>query len=347
MILFNSDYLEGAAPEILERLGKTNLEQTPGYEEDEYCRQAADAIRSACDCEDGDVHFLMGGTQTNMTVIAAALRPWQGVIAADTGHINVHETGAIESTGHKVIVLPGQEGKITAGQIDEYMELYWEDHSFEHVVQPGMVYLSQPTELGTLYSRQEMIDISRVCKRRDLYLYVDGARMGYGLAADSCDFELPFLAEYTDVFYIGGTKVGALFGEAVVITNETLKKDFRYMMKQKGGLMAKGRLLGVQFLTLFTDDLYFRLGAHGIAMADKLRKGLVELGVPFYMKPVTNQLFIRLPDEVCEQLQEDFGFDIWERDEKEHETAIRLCTSWATPEENIEQLLDRLEELYL
>ena len=244
MIQFQCDYEEGACPQILKRLVETNLEQTPGYGEDVYCEAARAKIRALCAKEDAEVQFLVGGTQTNMTVIASILRPHQGVLAADTGHINVHETGAVEATGHKVLALPSKEGKITGQQIKEYYDLHWSDESREHIVQPKMVYISHPTEVGTLYTKNELENISTVCKECGLYLFLDGARMGYGLMAPGTDVTLPDIAKCCDVFYIGGTKVGALFGEAVVITNPCLKQDFRYCIKQKGGMLAKGRLLG-------------------------------------------------------------------------------------------------------
>ena len=241
MILFTSDYTEGAHPRIIEKLAETNMEQTVGYGEDPYCEEAREAIKKVCEAPEADVHFLVGGTQTNFTVISSILRPFQGVICADSGHINVHETGAVEATGHKVLALPSKEGKITGQQIKEYYDLHWSDESREHIVQPKMVYISHPTEVGTLYTKAELEDISSICKECGLYLFLDGARMGYGLMAPGTDVTLPDIAKCCDVFYIGGTKVGALFGEAVVITNPCLKQDFRYCIKQKGGMLAKGR----------------------------------------------------------------------------------------------------------
>ena len=267
MIYFNSDYLEGAHSAIMERLMETNMMQTIGYSEDEICASARKKIKAACHAPDADVHFLVGGTQTNTTVIASILRPWQGVLSAVTGHINCHETGAIESTGHKVITLPTDNGKITAKQIADYVEWHKHDESTEHIVQPGMVYISQPTETGMLYSKAELTEIYDTCRAYGLPLFVDGARLGYGLVCDANDVTLPELARLCDVFYIGGTKVGALFGEAVVIMNPALKKDFRFMMKQRGGMLAKGRLLGIQFDTLFTDDRYFKIARNAIDMA--------------------------------------------------------------------------------
>ena len=255
MIYFNSDYLEGAHSAIMERMMETNMMQTVGYSCDEICDSARTKVRAACNAPDADVHFLVGGTQTNTTVIAALLRPWQGVVSAVSGHINCHETGAIESTGHKVIALPTPDGKLTAKQVKDYVEWQKNDESEEHIVQPGMVYISHPTETGMLYSKAELTEIFNTCREYGLPLYIDGARLGYGLTADGNDLTLPEIAQLCDVFYIGGTKVGALFGEAVVIMNEKYKKDFRFMIKQRGGMLAKGRLLGIQFDTLFTDDL--------------------------------------------------------------------------------------------
>lgn len=276
MILFNCDYSEGAHADILRRMAETNMEQTAGYGEDPYCDQARKLIAGLCGRTDLDIHFLIGGTQTNFTVIAAALRPHQCVLCADTGHINVHESGAVEACGHKVSAIPSPDGKLTARQIEEAWHAHWDDETREHMPQPRMVYISQPTELGTIYSRKELQEISGVCRRRGLYLYMDGARLGYGLCDEDNDLDLPAIASLCDAFYIGGTKVGALFGEALVLRHEALKEDFRYIAKQKGGRLAKGRLLGIQFLELFRDGLYFRLGAH----ADRLAVMLRDFAVP-------------------------------------------------------------------
>lgn len=344
MIRFDTDYTHGAHPRILQRLAETNLEQTIGYGEDEYCRQAADRIREACKAPGAAVHFLVGGTQTNTTVIASALRPYQGVLSADSGHINIHETGAIEATGHKVLALPVQEGKLTAAQIAEYVDWQALNDSAEHMVQPGMVYLSNPTEVGTIYSKEELTAISTVCKSRGIYLFLDGARIGYGLMCPENDLTLEDLAKLCDVFYIGGTKVGALFGEAVVIVNDRLKRDFRYNIKQHGGMLAKGRLLGIQFLTLFEDNLYFEISAHAIELARKLKRGLSELGIPFYMESPTNQQFVILPDTVCQELAKSFAYEYQERMDESH-SAVRFCTCWATSEEQVQALLTELKRL--
>lgn len=341
MILFQSDYTEGACPEIMERLLATNMEQTPGYSEDEHCMRAAELIQKACKARKSKVHFLVGGTQTNMTVIGAALRPYQGVLSAETGHIHVHETGAVESLGYKVLALPAANGKIEAFQIDEACTLHKNDASFEHMVQPKMVYLSQPTELGTLYTKKELEEIRSICDKHDLYLFVDGARLGYGLAAEGNDVDLETLSELTDVFYIGGTKVGALFGEAVVIKHTALQKDFRYMIKQKGGMLAKGRLLGVQFETLFEDGLYMKVSKHAIRLADKLRDALIQKGYPFLVENTTNQIFPIMEDVKLEELKENFGFCYQTRIDETH-SAVRFCTSWATKEENVDALIAAL-----
>ena len=338
MILFTSDYTEGAHPRIIEKLAETNMEQTVGYGEDPYCEEAREAIKKVCEAPEADVHFLVGGTQTNFTVISSILRPFQGVLCADSGHINVHETGAVEATGHKVLALPSKEGKITGQQIKEYYDLHWSDESREHIVQPKMVYISHPTEVGTLYTKNELENISTVCKECGLYLFLDGARMGYGLMAPGTDVTLPDIAKCCDVFYIGGTKVGALFGEAVVITNPCLKQDFRYCIKQKGGMLAKGRLLGVQFLELFKDGLYFEISKHAIDMAMLLKDGLKEKGYEFFMDSDTNQQFIIVEDAKLQEIRQKYGVTYQERYDETH-SVIRLCTSWATKEENVKAFL--------
>ena len=340
-ILFQCDYNEGAHPKILERLAATNLEQTVGYGEDEYCKQAAFRIRKKCQDDNLDVHFLVGGTQTNATLIDAALRSHQGVLCADTGHINVHETGAVEAMGHKVLPLPGKEGKLSADQI----EAAWKEHGGNvHMVQPGMVYLSNPTELGTVYSQAELAQISDVCHRCGLLLYLDGARLGYGLMAPENDLTLPVITSLCDAFSIGGTKVGTLFGEALVIRDPVLKRDFRYFMKQKGAMLAKGRLLGIQFLTLFEDGLYESIAADAIRLAERLRNAFRENGYPFLVESGTNQIFVILPDEELEKLSEAFGFE-WERRIDATHSAVRFCTSWATREENVAKLEEALRGL--
>ena len=344
MIRFNCDYTEGAHPQILQRLIDTNMEQHPGYSEDEYCRRAAEKIRGLCNAPEAAVHFLVGGTQTNLIVIASALRPHQGVVCADTGHINVHETGAIEATGHKVLGLPHTNGKITASQVAEYCEEHIHNPAFEHIVQPGMVYISIPTEYGTMYSKEELTALSAVCRQYDLPLYVDGARLAYGLAAEGNDLTLPDLAELCDAFYIGGTKVGALFGEAVVITNTAMKKDFRYIMKQKGAMLAKGRLLGVQFDAMFDNDLYFEMGRHATGLALKIRDAFAAAGYPFLIESPTNQHFVILPDADLAILERDFAIEYMERVDADH-SGVRFCTSWATKAEDVDTLIEAIKKL--
>lgn len=344
MILFQCDYNEGAHPRIMERLMATNMEQTVGYGEDEYCAHAAELIRRACRDDELAVHFLVGGTQANLTVIDAALRSHQGVLCAVTGHINVHETGAVEACGHKVLGLSGTDGKVTAAQVQEACEAHLKDDSFEHTVQPKMVYISNPTELGTIYSRAELKALSETCHKYGLYLFLDGARLGYGLAAPDNDLTFPDLAALCDVFYIGGTKVGALFGEAVVIKNEELKKDFRYFIKQKGGMLAKGRLLGVQFAALFEDGLYDQISRHAIELAEKLRAAFDEKGYPYLVENRTNQIFPIMPDEQLEKLGKEFGYCYQQRVDADH-SAVRFCTSWATKEENVDALIAAVRAL--
>lgn len=342
MIRFESDYLEGALPEVMEALMRTNFEQTPGYGEDVYCERAARLIREKCQAPDAAVHFLVGGTQANFTVIAAALRPHQAVMAADTGHIAAHETGAVEATGHKVITLPSPDGKIRAEQVRACVEAHWADATHEHQPQPAMVYISQPTENGTVYSLAELEEMSAVCREKGLYLFVDGARLGAALACS--DVALPDLARLADVFYIGGTKLGALFGEAVVITNEALARDFRYIIKQRGGMFAKGRLLGVMFETLMTDGLYERTGEREVALAMRLRRAFEAKGWPLLYDSPSNQQFPIVPDAALEKLAGKYSFSDWARTDGSHR-AVRFCTSWATREEDVERLIADIEAL--
>ena len=338
MIRFNCDYSEGAHPRILEKLAQTNLEQAPGYGQDTYCRQAADLIKSLCQTPQAEVHFLAGGTQTNLTVIAACLRPYQTVISADSGHINVHETGAIEATGHRILTVPEQNGKLTAEQIARCCKEHWLDDNPEFAPQPKLVYISFPTEYGTLYSKEELSAIRRVCDENNLFLFVDGARVGYGLEAPGNDVTLADLAACCDVFYIGGTKIGALLGEAVVIVNPKLQKDFRYFMKQKGAMLAKGRILGIQFLALFEDGLYFKLSKHADEMAQIIRQACAECGFEFLYDSPTNQQFPIMPDDLIKQLEELYAFSHTKRLDHRR-SAIRICTSWATRREDVEQLV--------
>lgn len=344
MIRFECDYSEGAHPRILERLAQTNLEQTPGYGVDEHCRHARELILEACQAPQAEVAFLVGGTQANQTVIASLLRPYQGALCAQTGHINVHETGAIEATGHKVLPLPQKDGKITAAAVEEACAAHWADATHEHMVQPGMVYLSQPTEVGTLYTRQELEDIRRVCDKYSIPLYIDGARCGYGLGAAENDVTLADLARLAHVFYIGGTKVGALFGEAVVICDPALQRDFRYMIKRQGGMLAKGRLLGIQFETLFTDGLYEQLGRHAVELAGRVRQAFEEKGVEMAYPSHTNQQFPILTQAQRDKLGEKYAFSFWEQVDEDR-AAVRFCTSWATREEDVDALVADIANL--
>ena len=344
MIQFQCDYNEGAHPLILQRLTETNMEQTIGYGEDPYCTQARELIKQACEREDIDVHFLVGGTQTNTTVIAHTLRPYQGVISAVSGHINVHETGAIEATGHKVLAVPSPNGKLTAAQIEGVVQAHLNEDGPEHMVQPSMVYISFPTEVGTIYTRAEMEAISTMCRKYGLPLFVDGARLGYGLCSPECDITLPQLAKWADVFYIGGTKVGALFGEAVVITNESLKRDFRYSIKRHGGMLAKGRLLGIQFATLFTDSLYMQIAQHAIDEAMRIKAALQDKGIAFLIDSPTNQQFPIFCNAQLEELNKTYLFTVWQQID-DTRTAVRICTSWATKHENVDRLIEDIKQL--
>lgn len=342
MIQFQCDYNEGAHERILHRMLETNLEQTVGYGEDEFCAQARELIKNACGNKDADVHFLVGGTQANTTVIASLLRPYQGVICADTGHINAHETGAIENTGHKVIGLPNTNGKISAKQIEENVLLQKFDSSHEHIVQPGMVYISFPTEVGTIYSKKELTEIYEVCGKYGLPLFVDGARLGYGLTSAENDLSLPELASLCDVFYIGGTKVGALFGEAVVFKKK--QPYFRYHIKQQGGMLAKGRLLGIQFLELFSDNLYFEISKQANVLAQEIKTAFEKKGKKFLIDSPTNQQFPILTNDEKTKLGEKFLFSEWVKVDANH-TAVRFCTSWATRPEAVKELVTAIEAL--
>lgn len=344
IIRFNCDYSEGAHEKVMEKLMATNMEQTEGYGTDVYSQQAKGLIRQLCGREDADVHFLVGGTQTNLTVIAAALRPYQGVMAAHTGHINVHETGAIEACGHKILALPSREGKITAAQVEDCYRAHMQDNDREHMVMPKMVYISQSTELGTVYSKKELERLSEICRKNGLFLFMDGARLGYALAALDNTLTLEDLARLCDVFYIGGTKVGALFGEAVVITNPQLKEDFRYLIKQKGGMLAKGRLLGLQFLALLEDGLYMEISRYANWQMERIRGAFRRAQIPFLVESNTNQLFPILPDCILDAWKEKYSFSYQQRMDERH-SAVRFCTSWATREEDVEQLMEDIEAL--
>jgi len=337
MISFESDYIAGAHPKILERLAETNMEALIGYGEDKYCQMAEEKIKKACKRPDAKVHFLVGGTQTNQVVISSMLADYEGVIAATTGHISVHEGGAIEFTGHKVLTLQAIDGKLNAQNIDEYVTTFYNDGNHEHMVFPGMVYISHPTEYGTLYSKSELTAISNICKKHNIPLFLDGARLGYGLASRQTDVTLPDIAELCDVFYIGGTKVGALCGEAVVFTHNNTPKHFITKMKQRGALLAKGRLLGIQFDTLFTDNLYMEISRHAIEMAEKLKSLLKEKGYRFYIESPTNQQFIILSNEQMNKLAQNVCFSFWEKYDETH-TIVRFATSWSTSKADLEEL---------
>lgn len=345
-IQFTSDYCEGALPYVMEQLQSTNMVQTVGYGEDPYCAQARRTIAALCSPDDPsvpDVHFLVGGTQTNTTVIASILRPHQGVICAASGHINVHETGSIEHSGHKCLGLPPTDGKISAAQIEKTLRNHYDDGSFEHTVQPAMVYISFPTELGTIYTADELKAISAVCHEWNIPLFIDGARLGYGLAASE-DVTLQMIASLADVFYIGGTKQGALFGEAVVFMDRRLSKDFRYIIKQNGGMLAKGRLLGVQFEALLGSGLYFSSSEHALTQARRIREAFAAKGYPFLVDSPTNQQFPILPDQLLPGLEKDFGFEVWQKVDEGH-TGVRFCTSWATRPEHVDALLEAVKAL--
>lgn len=337
MFHFESDYLEGCCPQILEALQATNLEQTLGYGEDPHCAEAARRIRYVFDCPDADVHFLVGGTQTNVTVISALLRPHQGVLCAESAHINVHETGAVEHSGHKALALPAPAGKITAAQVRDALQAHHSDFSREHMAQPGMVYISFPTELGTIYTKRELEELHQVCLDWEIPLFIDGARLGYGLEASGCNILPKDLPRLCDVFYIGGTKQGALFGEAVVFSDTHLSEDFRYFIKQNGGMLAKGRLLGIQFETLMNEGLYFKLARHADRLADDVRAAFQRKRIPFLVENTTNQVFPVLANDVLPRLEEAFGFERWQVVDENH-TAVRFCTSWATPQSAVDEL---------
>ena len=337
MISFTCDYSEGAHPKILERLAATNLEQLPGYGMDPYSESARARIRAVCGTPDAEIFFLVGGTQTNSTIIAAMLRDYEGVVSPETGHIGVHEAGAVEYTGHKVLTIPSHHGKIDPAELEAYLTAATTDPNYEHMVFPGMVYLSFPTEYGTIYSKAELQEIRRISTRFGLPLMIDGARLGYGLMSPACDLTLPELAGLCDVFYIGGTKVGALCGEAVVFPRGNAPRHFYTITKQHGAMLAKGRLLGIQFDTLFTDNLYFEISRHAIDMAMRLKSLLREKGCRFFINSPTNQQFIVLENRQIEELGRHVAYDPWDRIDADH-TAIRLATSWATKPEHLEEL---------
>ena len=340
MYSFCNDYSEGAIPMIMERLQEFNKKQNPGYGMDEICDKAREKIQEVLQCPTCDIHFLVGGTQANLTVIASALRPYEAVMAADSGHINVHETGAIEASGHKVVIVASADGKVSVEGIYEEVRR----HCDEHMVKPKMVYISDATELGSVYRKAELQALRKTCDALGLYLFMDGARLGCALTASDNDVSFADLCKYIDVFSIGGTKNGALFGEAVVIVNEQLKKDFRYMIKQRGGMLAKGWLLGLQFLSLFEDDQYRKIAAHANAMAQKLQTAFVDCGYSLFAKSSTNQIFVILPNEVIKKLEKEYAFQFWEKVDATH-TAMRFVTSWATPEAVIDEFITYLKQI--
>ena len=337
MIYFDSDYLEGAHPAILAKLTETNLEQTPGYGNDKYCENARAKIKAACNCPQAQVYFISGGTQTNATVIDTLLASYQGVIAAQTGHIAAHEAGAVEFCGHKVITLPEHNGKLNAVDVEDYLETFYADESWEHMVIPGAVYISHPTEWGTLYTNQELQKLSEVCHKYDIPLFLDGARLGYGLTSDDTDVTLHDIAQLCDVFYIGGTKVGALLGEAVVITKPNLIPHFFTSIKQHGALLAKGRVLGIQFDVLFTDDLYLKIARNAIDKANKMKEIFKAKQYRFYLETPTNQQFIIMENSKMQELRQKISFSFWAKYDENH-TIVRFATSWATTDEAIKEL---------
>ena len=340
MLDFVNDYSEGAHEKILQRLLETNMEKLSGYGTDQYCESAKQKIREVCECPEADIYFLVGGTQTNATVIDAILSQYEGVVAANTGHISTHEAGAIEASAHKVLAIPHKNGKITAKAVKQYFTDFYADGNHEHMVFPGMVYISHPTEYGTLYTKKELEEISEVCHKYELPLFLDGARLGYGLVSPEADVTLEDIARCTDVFYIGGTKVGALCGEAVVFTKKA-PKHFMTMVKQQGALLAKGRLLGIQFDTLFTDDLYTRISKNAIETAMKLKRALQEKGYQLFLDSPTNQQFVVLENKKKEELGKEVQFDFWEKYDEDH-TVIRFATSWGTKMEDIDALIELL-----
>ena len=337
MLNFESDYNIGCHPKILQRLNETNLETLSGYGNDKHCQSAIRKIKECCNCSDADIYFLVGGTQTNQVVIDSMLNQYEGVISAKTGHINVHEAGAIEFTGHKVMEVPSKNGKIIVDELDKYLETFYNDGNRDHMVFPGMVYISQPTEYGTLYSKNELESLSKICSNYNIPLYIDGARLGYALMSKENDATIADVAKLCDVFYIGGTKVGALCGEAVIFTKNNTPKHFLTLVKQHGALLAKGRLLGIQFDTLFEENLYFEISKNAIETAEKLKEILKRKGYKLYMETPTNQQFIILENKDMNKLNEKVVFCFWEKYDENH-TVVRFATSWATKMDDVEKL---------
>lgn len=341
MIHFNSDYTAGAHGEVLDALVRTNMEHTAGYGNDHYTAEARDLIRKAIGREDAEVMFLVGGTQTNATAIDGILARHEGVLAAESGHIAVHESGAIEASGHKVLTLREYDGKVRAEDVDRYIEEFYADETYQHMVAPGMLYISQPTEFGTVYSLAELESLSGVCHKHNIPLYIDGARMVYGLKAEGADFTLADVARLADVFYIGGTKCGTLFGEALVVTNRSLLKNFFPLVKQHGALLAKGRLLGVQFGVLFRDGLYERIGEGAVQLALRIREAFRAAGYQVVKESPTNQQFFSLSNDVIDRLRKTISFDYW-GPRGETESVVRFVTSWATTVEDVEVLITEI-----
>ena len=335
---FACDYMKGAHPAVMEKMMETNMMETIGYGRDEVTEEARDLIRKACDCPKAKVEFLIGGTQTNAVMIDAFLRNYQGVIAADTGHISLHEAGAIEASGHKVITLPHKDGKINAGQVREYLKNYYDDDSYEHMVMPGMIYLSQPTEYGTLYSLEELKGFRQVCDEYKIPLYIDGARLAYALGCPENDVTLKDLASVCDAFYIGGTKCGLLFGEAVVIPDPEAIPHLFTTIKQHGALLAKGRLLGIQFAEAFRNGLYYEIGKHAMDAAERIKKALKEKGYSFKIDSPTNQIFCIMENEALKGFGESVEYTFWEKYDDTH-TVIRLATDWGTTDEEVDALI--------
>ena len=337
MIYFNSDYTAGAHREVLDALTRTNYEHTVGYGLDQYTAEAKTLIRTAIGCDDAEIIFLVGGTQTNATAIDGLLARHEGVLAAESGHIAVHESGAIEASGHKVLTLSEYSGKVRAEDVDRYIAEFYRDDTYQHMVAPGMLYISQPTEYGTVYTLSELEDLSAVCSKYNIPLYIDGARMGYGLMAEGADFGLSDIARLADVFYIGGTKCGALFGEALVVTNRKLLRNIFPLVKQHGALLAKGRLLGLQFSALFRDDLYMRICGDAVRLALRLREVMRSAGYEVVIESPTNQQFFRLPNDVIDKLRKSVSFDYWGPRGAES-SMVRFVTSWATTDADIAAL---------
>lgn len=341
MLSFENDYSCTATPEIIERIEQIAQNQYPGYGNDSICESAKTKIREACSCPDAQIFFLVGGTQTNQTIIDSITPQYAGVVAANTGHVNVHEAGAIEFTGHKVLTLPHHDGKIDADELDEYCATFYADGNYTHMVFPGCVYISQATEYGTLYTLDELEAIRKICTKYDMPLFIDGARLGYALTATGNDVTLEDIARIADVFYIGGTKVGAMFGEAVVFTKHNTPRHFLTTIKQHGALLAKGFLLGAQFDALFTDDLYFRIARNANECADRIRKALQEKGYTLTFDAPTNQIFVTLDEPTRTRLEQHVLLGFTEKADDAH-TVMRICTSWATTPEQTDRLIDLL-----